>query len=356
MLFCWVASALCCTMTSSMQQVSGAQRSQGQRQDPQPRALTPTQIATFDELLAVGGARPYAQPGLVDELRSRLASGTGEAMSRWTEPTMWLSKAMVFSVQRCEGAYLAERSEPRSGTMFPAVAVGLVAHRAIQLAHTHPNRPVDDYVTHSVAGCRAEEKFEKFWSESDLSAQSDVLTEAVSRVTGFLDSWPPLAPAWTPRFEEPIQAKAGKLTLSGRVDLLLGRPRPDQKMTMLIADWKSGALRDYHHDEASFYALVCALRHGIPPYRSTIYSLASGTWTDPDVDAGRLRAVADQVCAAVAAIVDLMTERRPPQVLCGAHWCGYCSERGVTEPVGLPAAAATGSGISGTVGPQPAVA
>ena len=77
---------------------------------------------------------------------------------------------------------------------------------------------------------------------------------------------------------------------------------------MFIADWKSGALRDNHVNEAMFYALVATLRHGIPPYRSTVYSLASGTFTDPDVTAERLRAAAAQVVAGVTAIVDVLTD------------------------------------------------
>ena len=300
---------------------------------PQAGLLNATQIATFNDLLAVGGERPYAPAGLVESLTSTLVEGTRHAVSTWTEPRMWLSKAMVFGIARCEGGYLEDRRNPMPGTMFPAVAVGLVAHRAIQLAYTHPNREMADYIRHAVAGCRAEEKFELFWSQADLSTQSDVMTQATSRLTGYLDSWPGLEPAWTPRFEEPIQAKVGALTLSGRVDLLRGRPRPDGRMTMLIADWKSGALKDEHDAEAAFYALVCTLRQGVPPFRSTVYSLASGTWTDPDVTAERLHESARQVVSSVRAIVEVMTEQRPPESFCGTPWCTYCSTHSITEPI-----------------------
>lgn len=300
---------------------------------PQAGLLNTTQVATFNELLAVGGERPYAPAGLVESLTAELVDGTKDAISTWTEPRLWLSKAMVFGIERCEGGYLEDRRNPPPSTMFPAVAVGLVAHRAIQLAYTHPGRDMADYIRHAVAGSRAEEKFELFWSTADLSTQSDVMTQATSRLTGYLDSWPALEPAWTPRFEEPIQAKVGALTLSGRVDLLLGRPRADGRMTMLIADWKSGALKDEHRDEAAFYALVATLRQGIPPFRSTVYSLASGTWTEPDVTADMLHRSARQVVSSVQAIVEVMTEQRPPRSFCGAPWCGYCSAHAITTPV-----------------------
>lgn len=290
-------------------------------------AMTPTQQETFTDLLAVGGERPYAPPTLVDDLRARLEEGTGAALERWTERSLWLSKGQLFNALRCEGQFRAERETPRTAGKHPATATGDVTHRALQLAYTHPNRPVAEYVRHAVAALRgADRDFDAFFTGADVATQSDVAMQATSRVTAFLDSWPVLQDAWAPRFEEPIQAKVGALTLSSRVDLLLGRPRTTGQQTMFIADWKSGSLRDEHADEAMFYALVATLRYGIPPFRSTVYSLASGTFTDPDVTPDRLWAAAEQVVAGVNSIVDVLTDRREPELTAGGH-CAYCPLR-----------------------------
>lgn len=301
-----------------------------------PNALTPTQVRTFNELLAIGGERPYAPPGIVEELAETVAAGTRAPLGAWTERTMWLSKSQLFTVLRCEASLVADAATPRAHGLHPATAVGIVAHRAIQLAHTHPGRPVPEYVRVAVAGARGEEQFGEFWNAADMGAQSDLLMQITSRVTAYLDSWPPLADAWNPRFEESMQAKIGTLTLAARTDLVLGRPRGTGQQTMLITDWKSGALRTDplgHYDEAMFYALVASLRHGVPPFRSTVYSLASGEWTDPDVTADALRASARQVVSGVTAIVELLTETRTPAVFCRQRWCTACRDAGqLDEP------------------------
>jgi hypothetical protein len=291
---------------------------------PAPR-LTPVQEDTFTNLLQVGGPRPYAPIGLVEELRQTVLEGTREPLSRWTEPTLWLSKGQLFSALRCEASYQADKAAPRTPGKHPATAVGELTHRAVQMAHTHPGQPVAAYLRAARDSLLSSDpEFAAFHDGLDMAAQSDLVVTATSRVTAFLDSWPPLHPAWEPRFEEPLQAKVGKLTLSARPDLVLGRPRASGQQSMVIVDWKSGAIREEQHTaEAMFYALVATLRHGVPPFRSTVYSLASGTYTDPDVTAERLKEAAQAVVRAVGAVVDVLTERRAATPTPGLH-CGYC--------------------------------
>lgn len=295
--------------------------------DPLTR-VTPSQRRTFNDLLGIGVPRPVCPPTLVDELQNKILTGTNEALQAWTEPSLYLTKSQLETVLACEGKVIADRVAMQSTTFsgippLPTV-VGTVAHRAIQLAHTHHGLPVATYVSEALKSCRkTDQKVQAFMTEADMGAQSDLEIQARSRVTNFLDSWPPLAEAWEPRFEEPMQASVGKLRLSIRPDLVLGRPKPQGEQSMLIADLKSGALSERHEDEAAFYALVSTLRHGVPPFRSAVYSLASGEWTDPDVTALKLHRAADRVVAGVVALCAVLQDLRTPQLTPG-KLCSWC--------------------------------
>jgi hypothetical protein len=292
-------------------------------QDEAGARLTSTQLRIFDDLLAIGGARPTAPDGLVDDLRRRVTEGTAAALGRWQEPTLWFGKSSLAAVQRCEGQVLVDASTPRRRGLHPATAVGIVVHRAIQLSYTHPDRTPDAVVRAALAGARSEEEFAAFWDRADDSTQSDLMVASVNRLCGFLDTFPRLEPSWVPRFEDSTVARLGRLVLSAKPDLTLGRPRGDGRQTMFLTDFKSGDLRDEHVDEAMFYALVATLRHGVPPFRSCVVSLASGEWSAPDVTAARLTDIADKVVAGIQSRVDVLCEVRPPTLSPGRH-CSWC--------------------------------
>lgn len=298
--------------------------------EPAPPRLSPTQLRTFDELLAIGGERPFAPPELVAHLAEMLEEGTRVSMDRWTERNLWAGKSLIATAHRCEGQLLADRLAAKTSAMGAPAAMGIVTHRAIQLAHTHAGRSPEEYVRLALAGANSEEDFAAFWQEAPEHIQSDLQVNAVSRVVGFLDAFPPISPNWVPRFEESIQARIGQVTLSARPDLLLGRPRSDGRQTMFICDVKSGGLREHHIDEARFYALVAALRFGCPPFRSVVFSLATGEWTEPTIDTQVLKATAQMVIDAVNANVAVLTESRPPTYSAGMH-CTWCSVRDECE-------------------------
>jgi hypothetical protein len=291
------------------------------------RTLTPRQLIALNELFQLGASRPLSPDGVVEDLTRRLQEGTAQAVTRWTERSLYLTKSQVLTALRCEGQLAAEVANTSRGSLHPAVVVGICAHRAIQLAYTHPLRPVSEYVRQAVVGSRsADESVDLWWAQADASTQSDAISQITSKVTNFLDDFPPLDPAWSPRFEEPMVARLGKLTLSARPDLLIGRPRADRRQSMLIVDLKTGSLNPEHDDEAMFYALVAALRFGMLPWRSTVYSLASGEWTEPDVTVDKLEAAATRVIKAANATVAVLTESREPVLIPGNH-CRWCPAR-----------------------------
>lgn len=289
-------------------------------------SLNPSQRRVFDSLLAIGQPRPTASLQLAELLRARIEAGTVDAVTRWTENRFFLSKSQLVQVLNCQGIPVAERANPAPRALHQATAVGIVTHRAVQMANTHPGRTVAWYVDQAVAASRGEDGFGLFWEQAAVGVQSDVKVQALSRTTCFLDTFPPLDPAWAWRFEESLQARIGRLTLAARPDLVLGRPRADGRQTMFLCDLKTGALHEAHDREAAFYALVATLRNGVPPFRSTVLSLASGDWTEPDVDEAVLLAAADDVVRAVNLLVDGLTEAAPLRLTPGIH-CRYCPAR-----------------------------
>jgi hypothetical protein len=309
--------------------------------------LTATQLRVFDELLAIGGSRPVAPATLVDELRREIIDGTRSALAAWPEPTMWVGKSVISTTLRCEGQVLADASTPRQRRLPTPTAVGLVVHRAIQMHHTHPGRSPEELVRVAMAGCRSEEGFAEWSANAGDWEVSDLQVSAVNRLCAFLDTFPPLESAWVPRFEDSISARFGGLVLAARPDLVLGRPRGDGRQTMFLCDFKSGDLHDEHHREAMFYALVSTLRHGVPPFRSCVLSLASGEWTEPDVTDEALFSVARDVAAAVRARGEVLGEIRPPVLNPGRH-CSWCPAR-ATCPAAVEA-----SGVAVAVAKTPA--
>jgi hypothetical protein len=285
--------------------------------------LTPAQAQVFDHLLAYGARRPTMPANLVGDLTKFISARTTTSVDRWTESRLWLSKSKIETALRCEGQLVADASQERSPLLPPATAVGIVTHKAIQLAHTHPKRPIATYVDAAIRASLQEPGFNQFWNGTDMAIQSDLMGAMISRTTAFLDSFPPLAEAWTPRFEEQIQAQIGKLTLAAKPDFTLGRPKADLSQTMFLADLKTGPINENHAAEAMYYALVATLRFGVAPFRSVVFSLSSGEWTEPDVTPEKLYASAERVCSAVASITDVMTDQRPA-LLNPGRWCNWC--------------------------------
>jgi hypothetical protein len=296
--------------------------------------MTAAQLRTFDGLLAIGVPRPSCRDGLVEDLSAHIERGVAPVMARWTERSLWLGKSHLMSALRCPGLPVAEAAASAEAAvasagsvtarpMHQATAVGIVTHRAIQLAHTHPEQSLSWYVEQSVLSARGEQAFAAFWDDAAAGVQSDVVMQSVSRCAAFLDSWPALDPSWAWRFEESMQARVGGVTLSARVDLVLGRPRPGNVQSMLLCDLKTGGLQTHHDIEAAFYALVAALRYGVPPFRSTVYSLSSGTWSAADVTEDVLFEVASKVVDATTVLVDSMTEHGEQPLTPGPH-CRFC--------------------------------
>lgn len=285
--------------------------------------LNPRQLKTLNELLALGAERPVSRSELSDELREKLLEGTATAVSGWTASSLYVTKSQIETALTCEGKLKAQADNVSRQAFNSSSVTGSLSHRGIQLLHTHPGSPLSEYARYSLDVERDNEAFNTWWLGIGIGRQSEILTQATSKIINFVNDWPRLETAWNPRFEESLSAKVGHLTLSSRADLIIGRPSSGFRQTMLLCDLKSGNLRDGHEEEAMFYALVATLRYGVAPWRSIIYSLSSGEYTPPDVTEEKLMLAADRVIAGVKSIVAVMTETRPVQLTPGEH-CKYC--------------------------------
>ncbi|MEX2422102.1 MAG: hypothetical protein WD670_09830, partial [Actinomycetota bacterium] len=84
-----------------------------------------------------------------------------------------------------------------------------------------------------------------------------------------------------------------------------------------------------HAEDMRFYALLLALRFGVPPYRVATLYLDSGEWQAEDVDASVLERAADRVVEAIRAAA--ATDAGRPPALRPGLYCTWCP-RAMTCP------------------------
>ena len=129
--------------------------------------------------------------------------------------------------------------------------------------------------------------------------------EVARRTALFEGSFPPLRELrreLAPIAELSMKAEllGGSLVVSGKVDLVLGRPDRTQPMRAqrLLIDLKTGGAYPEHAEDNRAYALLHTLRFGVPPYRVASFFLEGGTWQAEDVHEELLFHAADRVIAA----------------------------------------------------------
>jgi hypothetical protein len=164
--------------------------------------------------------------------------------------------------------------------------------------------------------------------------QDEVVAETVRRLDLFRGSFPPLrklrrdlSPISELFFE--LVAFEGLLVVSGRVDLVLGRPHPT-RATRVLVDLKTGRAWPDHPEDMRLYALLHTFRFGVPPRRVATLFLGAGDWQAEEVSERVLEHASDRIVAAVRSAVELAT--REPRDLRPGPWCGWCP-RAVTCPV-----------------------
>lgn len=288
--------------------------------------LSAVQDRTVRDLFGAGVDRPEFRPDLAEGLRTRIeAPLEGLGLDPASPLRLW--KGRLGKADRCHGLLQSDLMGEGEVGYPDKAAVGSLLHKAVELDVVSGSSLDPAAVCERAAGRLHEgsERFAAHWDGLDTLDRAEMLAESGRRVMLLRATLPPLRP-WAPACEARIEARllGGGLILSGRPDLLVGPPAPDSpnRATRLAIDLKSGIAWPEHAADMRFYALLMALRFGVPPFRVATLYLESGTWQAEDVDVELLRHEADRVCE-VAALAQGLGGGAEPSLTPGPH-CGWC--------------------------------
>jgi hypothetical protein len=302
-------------------------------------SLTPMQRRTVSSLLGDGTGAAF-DPELAQHLRTHLEVGLVDLAA---DQRIHLSKERLNDLDRCEGSFAAALAGERPP--FEPTAkntVGVLLHGALEADAASPTQ--EDPGSLVVAACHglaADRRFGPFWANLDPEARAVIAADALAGVELFRASFPPLGPArrlLAPTAERWVGASlaGGRVTLSGRIDLMVGRFEP-RRATRVLVDLKTGGAWPEHAEDMRLYALLFTLRYGVPPLRVASFFLRSGESQPEDVSEPMLRRAADRVVHAVrtaARIADIGDAGAELALRPGPH-CEWCPRK-----EGCPAARA----------------
>ena len=153
--------------------------------------------------------------------------------------------------------------------------------------------------------------------------EADLRGQSVERVTKFMECFPPLDKRSNPMTESSIRwPNDGPIVLSGKVDLVMGRPRGSESSKVII-DLKTGRPNAKHRQDLGFYALLETLVRSVPPRRLATFYLDAAEAQAEDVSERLLRTSVRRTLDGINAIVELQSEGRPPVRRPGVtcRWC-----------------------------------
>ncbi len=297
--------------------------------------LNPAQQDVLDILGACGDELPQFDPMLRHKLQAELEAGTCTTLADLPDgETLCLSKHQLTAVHGCEARLVAEREVPFEWTA--PLARGAVAHKAIELSvFMGASTPPIVLVEEAMASlCRNESGLADWLRRIAPRERAELQLEANDRVSKFVECFPPLKSNWVPVTESRLRVELfeGRILLLGRVDLTLGRAQGTTAKKVII-DLKTGGFAPHHIDDLRFYALLEALRVGVPPRLVATYYLDSGRPYAERVTEAVLRAAVARVRDGAQRLVGLLHGSQTPNKRAGApcRWCPIragCPEAG----------------------------
>ncbi|MHB8671448.1 MAG: PD-(D/E)XK nuclease family protein [Acidimicrobiales bacterium] len=231
-----------------------------------------------DRIRGLGLERPQADEALAGRVRAQLEEAAGSAgVDPLTDASVRVNKSSLRDVLICESRLVAFRARGSSRPSANLLA-GKVMDLVFALVAVGERLPADPLATVS--------RLARVAGEQTLAAELDALSpgerqEVADIVTAcsssLADRWPLLPDSAMMRLQEPLRVElaGGLVVLSGRVDLVVGRPAADRAGATLV-DVKSGHRRHDDTLDAGWYALLETLRHRAAPFQVGTYYLRDG--------------------------------------------------------------------------------
>ncbi|QGG95963.1 PD-(D/E)XK nuclease family protein [Actinomarinicola tropica] len=287
--------------------------------------LNPAQQEVLDLLGAPRESRPTFDAELRHQLKAELESALAHlAGDIDPDDPIFISKHKLGAVHGCEVRHLADEAAGFEWSV--PTARGTVAHKAVELSvhwrgEPTPAELVDESMARLANGGDGLAEFLQRCSEVETI---ELRAEALDRVTKFLEMFPPLQSRWRPVTESRVRLELaeGRIILSGKVDLSLGRARGTTAGKVLI-DLKTGGFSPVHLDDLRFYALLETIRLGVPPRLVTSYYLDAGVARPEPITVPLLEATVARVADGVERLVGLAHGTVEPILRTGpaCRWC-----------------------------------
>jgi hypothetical protein len=314
----------------SPDRVSRGQDGSG-RSGPRPEAWHPLVGANLlDRLRHTGRARPGADPELAADLRAILESGLDVAPADGSGSGLAVTKHRLTGALTCpshrwpDGSGVPAFTVPRAcGALVDALFRQLVTTGSVEdpLAEGREGLSLDEHQAPLVA-----------WIDQLGPAERNELRAEVDRQSdGLRRRWPNLDPAWLPRTRETLRLSldGGRVELSTRVDLALGRPGGDVA-TVAMVEVTSGWRRRKDQDDRHFDALIETLRGSVAPFVVATYFTRTGELDVDPVTPELLIAAARRCRAGIDALATADAGGGP--MAFDHPFCGACAD----SPLGAP--------------------
>ncbi len=272
----------------------------------------------MDMLRATGVERPAADRGPAGRIRARLeaaAAGAPEGV------TLRVTKARLHQVLLCPAHLVASLGSP--GPPSPEKVAGQLLDRLFGLVATG-SRLGGDPVGEALGAAMADHELGPVIDWESLSCEDQAEVRAiVEACLPAVVAWPALAGSALVRVQEPMRVElaGGRVVLSGRADLVTGRPSAELVGARLI-DVKSGRRRQEDLADAGWYAILETLRHRVPPLQVGAYYLRDGVLVLEVVTAGLLDQASERIAGGIRCMVGLAggtAAATNPNPLC--PWC-----------------------------------
>lgn len=275
------------------------------------------------------GPRLSADPDRAATLRAWLEEAVAEPAEHLPAGVVVrVSKGAVTGVLRCEAGYVARLVQQRDATR-PATAALLLGRLAdhlfvlVALGGGIGPDVLESCLRAAEADSDGDDDPRADLAALDPDEQTALQAALETFATDLTARWPALPPGGWPRVQERVAVPlaGGRVLLSGRLDLVLGGPRPDAAGGAVI-DVKSGGMRLDDRQDAGFYALAETLRQGVPPAVAGTYYLRTG---DADLDPVTelfLEAAVRRTAEAASRLVALAAGATPTVTPNGL--CAYC--------------------------------